>query len=82
MQGYNFFDRKSGEVIKASKVRGSGLKRLIKKGIKISHKTTQIYDNFKYKAKSEKPKNTTLNSLEIEQEEEKQDVKKQFKLKR
>lgn len=86
LQGYNFLDKKSGEVIKASKVSGAGLKRLIEKGIEINHKTIQIYANFskehKSKGKSEKPKNTALNTLKIEQKEEKQEIKKQFKLKR
>lgn len=86
LQGYNFLDKKSGEVIKASKVSGAGLKRLIEKGIEINHKITQIYADFskeyKSKGKPEKPKNTALNTLKIEQEEEKQEIKKQFKLKR
>lgn len=47
LQGYHFFDKKSGETLKASKVTGAGLKRLIEKGVEIDHKTTQIYDDFK-----------------------------------
>lgn len=86
LQGYNFLDKKSGEVIKASKVSGAGLKRLIEKGVEIDHKNTQIYADFskeyKDKGKSEKTKNTALNTPKTEQGEEKQEIKKQFKLKR
>lgn len=66
LQGYNFFDKKSGETIKASKVTGAGLKRLIEKGIEIDHKTTQIYTEFSKEYKSEtkvqKTENLALNS--------------------
>lgn len=80
LQGYNFFDRKSGEIIKASKVAGAGLKRLIEKGIEINHKTIQIYTDFskeyKSKVETEKPKNTALNNEKTAQIEKEQEVKK------
>lgn len=86
LQGYNLYDRKSGETLKASKIKGAGLKRLIEKGIEINHKTTQIYNVFnqeyKSKKKTEKSKNTTLNNLKTAQEEDGQEIKKQFKIKR
>ncbi|GIM53295.1 relaxase/mobilization nuclease domain-containing protein [Capnocytophaga cynodegmi] len=86
LQGYNFLDKKSGEIIKASKVTGAGLKRLIEKGVKIDHKTTQIYTDFskkyKHKLENQKPKNTALNNRKTVQGEQEQEMQKQFKLRR
>lgn len=82
LQGYNFFDKKSGEIIKASKVTGAGLKRLIEKGIEIDHKTVQIYTEFKSKAKVQKTENLALNSQKNAQETQEQEEKPQYKIKR
>lgn len=86
MQGYNFFDRKSGEIIKASKVTGAGLKRLIENGIKMDQETTQIYTKFskeyESKVEAEKPKNVALNTSKTSKELQIQEEKPQIKFKR
>ena len=43
LQGYNIFDKESGEFFKASKITGAGLKKLIQQGVQIDVKTTEIY---------------------------------------